>query len=146
MTPHIILQQFVQEQLDSQNLLVVLDDSPPLQRIVAVWPSVEKDFSKLMENRKVPKDEKTHWEWLWTLCEFDPREWGFLASIPDPEYSDRLIKQAIQLRLVFPDGTVSEWAKNYLSARALDSFGGIPSRGGRRKDEYGGGGGRKRGR
>lgn len=146
MTPNLILQQFQQAQGDSQNLLVVLDDSPNLQRIVAVWPSVEKDIGKLLENQRVPKDEATHWEWLWNLCEYDHKEWGFLASVPDKEYAERLIKQAIKLKLVFPDGTISEWAKNYLSARAIDSLGGFSARAPRRKQDFGDRGGRKRGR
>ncbi len=145
MTPHIILQQFQQSQQDSQNLLVVLDDSPNLQHIVAVWPSVDKYVGKLFENHRVPKDERTHWKWLWDMCEYESKEWGFLASVPDLEYAERLIQQAIKLKLVFPDGAISEWAKNYLSTRALESLGGFDKRP-RRNNDPPNKGGRRRGR
>lgn|GEM_PF-1770587 len=114
-------------------ILVLLQQSMELQRIVSVWPSVPKDIEKLFENVEAPVDRRQRWEWLWGRIEVDRAEWLRLALLANNPFNRDLIERAITLRMVFPDGSLHGWVDRYVSFMAVGVFAGKGKKG--KKDD-----------
>ena len=77
-----------------------------LQNFVASWPRI-----KIKHKTKPPKQTEPVWDWLWDCIEIiDYGTWD--------EISWRLLfAQAKQDHLIYPDGTINQWAQKWLNAQ-----------------------------
>lgn len=97
--------------------VVLLDQSEDLIRLVGVWrnvPAVEQPDPETPVPDGLP--ESAHLRWYWSLL--DPGlipTWIRTAGLPDAPHVRRLCWSAIDNRLVYPDGNISQWAEQYLS-------------------------------
>lgn len=97
--------------------VILLDQNEDMVRLVAVWRNVQP--SKQPDpDLPIPEGLPTsaRLRWYWSLLEPDPiPEWIRVSGLPDAPHIRNLCWQAVDNRLVYPDGTVSEWADQYLS-------------------------------
>jgi hypothetical protein len=104
-------------------LLLILQQSPELQRIVAAWPSVPKTIERIFEMQaEAPVDRQQRWEWLWGLVDVDKGLWLRLALLADNRFNRELLERAITLKLVFPDGSLQSWVDRFVSFVAVGVF------------------------
>jgi len=104
------------------NLLV---NDPDLERLVAVWANVPipQDTNP---DEECPPDlpEAVRLRWVWSRLEPDPIPvWILLAGLPDAPHVRRVVRLAIDNRVVFPNGAMSTWAQVYLQQQARRTLG-----------------------
>jgi hypothetical protein len=87
-------------------------------KLVAAWGKMHPEFIG-GQGSKVPKKPKEKWLWLWRNFKYDLREWLRLAGIVNQRYGAYTVDRIINLRLVFPDGTLPIWVTDFLSISAL---------------------------
>lgn len=116
--------QFPDEQ--NHGVVILLQQSKILQRLVACWPSVPLPPDS-DPRQEVPAGMPIthHLRWLWARIEPDPiPEWLALSGLPDAPHTRRWAQVAIDNRMVFPDGTRSKWANQFITSRARDVLAG----------------------
>jgi hypothetical protein len=109
--------------------VMLLAQDETLTRLVACWANVPPSTLSVDPRTMVPEGMPAgaHLRWLWALLEPDPLPlWLRYAGLPDAAPFRRLCWLAIDNRMVLPDGSVSQWASQYLSrvvARELGARG-----------------------
>jgi hypothetical protein len=95
--------------------VVLLEENPILQKLVAVWPNVPLPPLPLNELMPASLPEGQATRWLWSLVPGDVlARWIETAGLPDATHTRRFLQVAIDNRMVFPDGTVSKWASQFI--------------------------------
>jgi hypothetical protein len=112
---------------DDQNAGVValLETSRELQRLVAVWPNVPLPEDP-DPTEECPEDlpAAVRLRWVWSRIDPDPiPTWIMYAGLPDAAHVRRAIRLAQDNRIVFPDGTRSNWAEVYVQRIARVALG-----------------------
>ena len=106
---------------DQQNrgIVVLLEQHKMLQKLVACWPNVMlPQDSDPTEKAPESIPDSHQMRWLWSRIEPDPVPgWIELAGLPNAPHVRRLAQQAIDNRMVFPDGTLSKWARRFVATR-----------------------------
>jgi len=87
-------------------------NEPSLCNALVAWRSVSIRYKKASECPAL--DEPGRWEWLWDQVEFDVGSFGVVAGCPGGEVAN-LLNRLKGLRLIYPDGTLNSYAKQYLS-------------------------------
>lgn len=113
----------VQEQ-DQFNLGVhtLLSASTLYQRLLSVWPNV----ARLLPADRTPTEPipdglpaEYRLRWLWARIEPDPGPlWLKTAGLPPAEHNERAVEVMQDNAVVFPDGTMSKWANQWLKQKA----------------------------
>jgi hypothetical protein len=93
--------------------LLMLEDRG-LQKIIAVWPNIELVQPIELE----PKE----WKCLWTYVKYSEADVASLAGL-DIGPTKVLLRRAIALHLIYPDGSVHPFAKSALQQRIKDILG-----------------------
>jgi len=106
---------------EEQNLgvVILLDQDKLLLRLVACWRNVPQ--SVLLLDAECPLDtpEPRRLRWLWAQLEPDPfARWISLAGLPSAPHIIEKCWVAVENKMVFPDGGLSRWARNYVNAKA----------------------------
>lgn len=118
--------------------IVLLEMSPELKRLVAVWPNVMADGPRDPQpDQPVPDGLPllARTDWLWARLEPDPiPDWIRLAGLPDAPHVRRLCRQAIDNRMVLPDGTLANPIRAYLNKLVMTAVE-PPDAGARRREE-----------
>lgn len=110
--------------LDERNVGVVamVASDRILQRLIAAWENVGRRL--LPDHRpfeEVPEGlpESEHERWLWSRVEPDPFDlWSEMAGLPDAPHIHRSMRLLMNNGVVFPDGTLSQWAVKWLKEKA----------------------------
>ena len=114
-----ILKHF-KENEEPENILPLVEDSALRNGLVA-WKSV------VIRNKPAEecpyKDETSKWNWMWTQIEYDPGYFGVVAGVKIQE-GKSLLDRLMGLRLIYPDGTINQYAKQYLQSIILAKVGG----------------------
>ncbi len=97
--------------------LLVLEDGG-LRKICAAWGAVS---IKPHPNPPLEGEGATAWEELWAAVCFDALEVAELSGI-SPGECKIVLKRAIGLRLIYPDGTLHSLAKMALQKRIKDAL------------------------
>jgi hypothetical protein len=97
---------------EPDNIVSIIGDNE-LQNGIVAWKSVRIHFKPLTDCDK--KDQVEKWEWLWDQVEYDVSGFGVVAGVK-PFDAGRLIQRLIGLRLIYPDGSVCRFAKQYLQS------------------------------
>ena len=95
--------------------VMLLEQDPVLQRLVAVWPNVPT--SPFPYGAACPAEipEGRRLRWVWAILDPDPvPRWLETAGLPDAEHTRRACFIAIDNRMVHPDGSISRWATQYI--------------------------------
>lgn len=122
----------VEDRLDSEahperqndGVVILLAHDAILARLVAAWPNVPRsrfpDPSKLLP----PTLPSAHsLRWLWAHLEPDPIPvWLSTAGLPDRPDNVKRCWVAIENKMVFPDGTRSKWAQEFIARKVREAL------------------------
>lgn len=115
-----------EEHPEAQNhgVIVLLDEDPILARLVAAWHNVPIGVDP-NPDEPMPADIPEHMalRWVWARIEPDPIPvWLEVAGLPDRPDFRRKAQAAIDNRMVFPDGTRSRWAQQFVTRRVREAL------------------------
>ena len=98
---------------DSAESLIQLINDPVLCNALVAWQATEVRRTKEELCPHSIEEEAACWKWLWTQVAFDQNKFGIMVNVQAHEIS-RIITRIVGLRLVYPDGTIHNMAKQYL--------------------------------
>lgn len=108
-----ILAYFKRKAADEPENIVPLIDDTVLTNGLIAWKSI---VIKYKSAEQCPcSDEASQWEWLWIQIEFDTTKFGSVAGVR-PQEVGALLTRLKGLRLIYPDGTIDNLAKQYLQS------------------------------
>jgi hypothetical protein len=93
-----------------ESIFPLLNDVPLCNALVA-WKSVKLSFKPPAECPS--EDEQAQWEWLWNQVDYGVSSFGVVAGCKAQE-AVNLIARLRGLQLIYPDGTINSFAKQYL--------------------------------
>jgi hypothetical protein len=96
---------------EPENIVPIIDDDV-LQTGMIAWKSVRIRYKAATDCMEV--DPTAKWEWLWDQIEYDQWAFGTVAGVNQKDVGG-LLSRLKGLRLIYPDGTISKLAKQYLS-------------------------------
>jgi len=100
------------------DVLPILDDDMA-QRVLIAWPRIT--ITRTPTSDPMPEGDNTIWHWLWLGIDYNAEE---LAAVVGFQ-SKRVRLKVDQLkgnRLIFPDGTISEYAEKVLTAKTHEAI------------------------
>ncbi|QZA80839.1 hypothetical protein [Deefgea piscis] len=103
----------IREARDIEATLLMLEDRG-LQKLIAVWPNVEINI--------VNEPEDKEWKSLWACVAYSEADIADLTGL-DLGPIKVLLRRAIALHLIYPDGSVHVFAKTALQQRIKDLLG-----------------------
>ena len=95
------------------------------ERLLIVWHSGLCDRKlKLKVTDKPPGVLPAHhlWAWLWNRVEVHYERWLQLAALKPSQRNLERAKNLIDTRLLYPDGTIHQWVRNTLNAKAVAKY------------------------
>lgn len=110
--------------IQNHGVVILLDQDPILARLVAAWPNVPlgrdpKPDEAMPEG--IPEGRILRWMWARIVPDPIP-DWLITAGLPDAPQYRRRCWTAIDNKMVFPDGTRSRWAGQFVTSRARDAL------------------------
>lgn len=118
-----VIQQFKTLAAKEPAVLHLLDEVA--ERLLIVWHSGLCDRKlKLKVTDKPPGVLPAHhlWAWLWNRFEVHYEKWLELASLPISNLNVGRVRNLIAMRLLYPDGTIHQWVRNTLNAKAVAQY------------------------
>jgi hypothetical protein len=106
----VLLEFKAREELRAENLHPLIRD-PILRNLVTAWAMYPVRFGD-PEGAK-PADEKGQWQWLWSNVEFDSEELADILRL-DSLKIGKIVKRAAAFRLIYPDGSSSGLALQFV--------------------------------
>jgi hypothetical protein len=114
------LDEFKNEESPEQ--IMCLRDNPALQRVVAAWPYVRR---KAAPKPRPSTDDP--WEAEWRAIDVDLAELRTKAAVYEQDV-EALFETARGMRLIYPDGTVNQYARQYIRALIIKELPRQPSK------------------
>lgn len=106
-------------------VVVLLDQDKLLARLVAIWPNVPVGRLNLDAECPAETPETHRTRWLWSQLDPDPfPRWLQMAGLP--ANAPHLIEKcwvAAENQMVFPDGTLARWARQYVTRKVRGVLG-----------------------
>jgi hypothetical protein len=109
-----ILKEFKTSE-EAENVVAILNNDE-LQNCLIAWKSVRVRYKAASDCREV--DPICKWEWLWKQIEYDMETYGMVAGIKMQDVG-RAIERLKGLKLIYPDGTINNLAKQYLQSTIM---------------------------
>lgn len=97
------------EQIES--LLAILHDKK-LQDVMIAWQNIKVSYNKELKDAS-HLDEHDKWELLWSNCSWDKQSLSALSGLNEND-ALRYILRLKGLKLIYPDGTISNTAAQYM--------------------------------
>ena len=94
----------------AENLHPLVKD-PVLRNLVTAWSMFPVEFGD--PEGEVPEEEKARWGWLWSKVEYDSEEFAEVLRL-DGLKVGRLVNRAAAFRLIYPDGSSSTLALQFI--------------------------------
>lgn len=104
---------------ETADSIIPLVESAELRNGVVAWKSVRVKYKG--SHQCSEKEDHLKWEWMWQQIEFDMRNFGVVAGVK-PQDSQNLFNRLKGLRLIYPDGTVSDIATKYLVGLVMNKL------------------------
>lgn len=109
-----LLERFKEESVEEDALSVLIDvDMIPL---ILAWPKIKVTWSPptFVEEDELPDHDVDCWEMLWKYCSWDLEDLCQIVNGTNVSVMSRFMR-LVKLRLLFPDGTISEEVMGLLS-------------------------------
>jgi hypothetical protein len=129
----VLLEFKAREEQRAENLHPLVRDAI-LRNLVTAWSMFQVDFRDPTGEK--PKDEKAQWQWLWSNVHFDADEFADILRL-DSLKIGKLVKRAAAFRLIYPDGSTSALALQFVRNEIQKSVAkkqGRPRKDGAKKD------------
>lgn len=110
--PHLLLSSLVNQD-QSEFGLPLLEDMN-LVSVVHAWPKIHVVWNPPPSIEVVPLTDYELWETLWDFCSWDEEELAIAAGVT-VETALRCFQRALIVRLIYPDGTISNSAKKIIA-------------------------------
>lgn len=104
-----VLKEFKEDE-DAENIVAIIDNDE-LQAGMIAWKSVQIRYREASDCKE--KDPVARWRWLWEQVDYDAIAFGVVAGAKGQDVG-KLISRLVGLRLIYPDGTINNLAKQYL--------------------------------
>ncbi len=101
-----------------QDVLPIVSD-PAAQKLLLAWPRTCLRYEE--PPGAPPEDENGQWRWLWLGVAWDENELAAISAL-QPFVLRIKLDQMKGNRLIFPDGSVSQYAERYLKATAATAI------------------------
>jgi hypothetical protein len=95
-----------------ENIIVVAEDAT-LRNGLLAWNSMEVVCDPNGECPANTVDEKRQWAWLWSVINYDHKQFSILANVKEYEATS-LLERLKSLRMIYPDGTANTMARKFL--------------------------------
>ena len=92
-----------------------------LRRLVVAWGKIKIDRISVQRPAPPAEDEKELWKWMWECVRYDPEELRQVSGVRVGV--EMLMRVLIGNRIIYPDGTVSEYAKKVIRAILKNDIG-----------------------
>jgi len=97
---------------EPENIVAIVNDEK-LQNCMIAWKSVQIQY--LPASDCDHKDPVAQWNWLWDQIRYDAEKFGIVAGIRLQDVGATLSRLK-GYHLIYPDGTIDRFAKQYLQA------------------------------
>jgi len=104
-----ILAKF-KKQASMEDVLILFSEGPiyeMVRNVIVVWPKVS--LEKVVFKEAPPEDKNGQWIWLWKHIKYNPMEISGKIGLTGILGPDKIMEIAVGNRMIFPDGTVSEY-------------------------------------
>jgi hypothetical protein len=98
---------------EEAEMIVPLIEDERLRNAVVAWKSVT--IKKTGKDDCEFSEEVARWNWLWTKVEYDRETFGTVAGLK-PQDVNPVMTRLIGLRMIYPDGSINNFAKQFLQA------------------------------
>jgi hypothetical protein len=105
-----------------EGIFPLLNDVPLCNALLA-WKSVRINYKAQATEDCPLKEEYALWSWLWSVVEYDCQHFGTVAGCKYQE-SGTLLARLIGLRLIYPDGSINNYANQYIKKVILEKLNG----------------------
>jgi len=106
-----ILDEFKKD--EAAESIVPLIEDERLRNAVVAWKSVT--IERTGKANCEDAGEVARWNWLWTQVKYDQETFGTVAGLK-PQDVKPVMTRLIGLRMIYPDGNINDFAKQYLKA------------------------------
>lgn len=110
--------QYFKDNEEAENIVPLVEDEE-LRKAIVAWKSVEIRYTSSAECGE--KNDASKWNWLWKQVDFSQTDFGVVAGVRQQD-TGRMVQRLIGLRLIYPDGTISKFAKQYLQMTILSKI------------------------
>jgi len=119
------------EESDVENVAPLIEDSSLRSGLVA-WKSVSVRFKDAGAECEASSDVDK-WNWLWEQVEFDQTIFGVVAGLRTQDIG-AVFNRLKGLRLIYPDGTINNMARQFLQSQIMAKLTGKRSPGRPKKE------------
>lgn len=105
---------------DAENIVPLIEDGE-LRNAVVAWKSVAIQYVTPLQECRL-QDESARWNWLWTQVSYDKVAFGIVAGLKAQD-AGKVISRLVGLRLIYPDGTINNYSRQYLTSIILHRLG-----------------------
>lgn len=112
-----VLNDFKRNVKQSDFLPVVANED--LMLFVLGWEKIRKDWCPPDFFDEIPINIYDRWDWLWEFCSFDYNDLSLLLGKTDVMVQ-KLLYQAKQFHLIFPDGSIATGLSDVVAAFLLE--------------------------
>ena len=101
------------KEIEQPDNIVPLIDDVSLRNGICAWKSVVISYKDMSDCNC--DSESSQWEWMWANIEFDLTKFAIVAGCRQQDIKNIFIRLQ-GLRLIYPDGTINNYATKYLQA------------------------------
>ncbi len=98
---------------ESAEYITPLVEDDTLRNAIVAWKSVVISYTDAADCPY--RDEASQWNWMWTKVKFDSQAFGVVAGLK-PQDVQNVFQRLAGLRLIYPDGTINNFAAKFLQA------------------------------
>ena len=111
-----ILEEFKDKEEDWVENVAPLTEDAMLRSGLVAWKSVPIVLNR--EQQCPHEDEAEKWNWLWEQVQYDLQSFQAVAGVKMQDVGG-LLTRLKGLRLIYPDGTINDFARKFLQAQIL---------------------------
>ncbi len=87
---------------------------------LVAWNSVRIKYVKV-DILPESESENDKWEWLWKHVQYSPAQFSAISGVSNAE-AESLFTRLKGLKLIYPDGTISGLASNFLKSIIMEKL------------------------
>ena len=109
-----VLNYFKKIESSNPEVIIVLVDDAKLRNSIIAWQQASRT-EYITPVGECPSDlpDNQKWDWMWEKTKFNKSDFGVAAGLLGQEVDNILIRLK-GLRLIYPDGSVNQLAKQYI--------------------------------
>jgi hypothetical protein len=98
-----------------ESVFPLLEDNALCNALMA-WKSVRITYKAATDCTETVEQAK--WDWLWSQVEYEQKDFGVVAGCKNQD-APGMLTRLRGLRLIYPDGSINNFSKQYLGAQIV---------------------------